>query len=98
MPDQDQWTNDLRAAWQATWMQPHMQIGLAMLREHARLKPAPAILPAGYDLRDYAAASFNHALGQANLLEKIEDMCREKKQRTQLRQEDEFQPPKQDNL
>lgn len=93
MPEQDQWTNDLRAAWLTTWMLPHMQIGRAILAEHARLKPTPAVLPPGYDLRDYAAASFNHALGQADILEKIEDMCREKRVKKQLRPEDEYQPP-----
>lgn len=95
MPEPDLWTNELRAAWREIWATPAMQKGLAVLRDHARLKAAPAVLPPGYDLRDYAAASFNHALGQANLLEKIEEMGREKKPLTELHADEMFRPPKQ---
>lgn len=99
MPSQnaipEEWSNDLRAAWDKTFKEPHMQAGLAILREFSRIKGTSTVLPPGVDARDLAANAFHYATGQASVLEDIERMRKEKpKALVPLRDEEMFTPPK----
>lgn len=91
----DGWSKDLRAAWDNTWKEPHMQAGLAILKEFARIKGTPHALPPGADARDWAVESWHYAAGQAGVFEDIERMRETPtKKIVPLDPNKEFTPPK----
>lgn len=94
-PIPDEWSKDLRAAWDQTWREPHMQSGLAILKEFARIKGTPHALPPGADARDWAVESWHYAAGQAGVFEDIERMRQDPpKKPVPLRDDEMFTPPK----
>lgn len=78
------WTNDLAKQWDATWMLPHMQAGLAELQKQCRASMIP--LASGHDALVMAAAEHHRRVGQQEILDALEDMRKEITQRKPLPQ------------
>lgn len=67
-----EWTADQRLAWEKSWSEPHMQMGLLVIKE--RLWPKAIPLPAGYDALVISAAAHNASVGHGQVFEQIEKL------------------------
>ena len=73
MPDEtEEWTPGLRKLWAETWEQPHMKVGLEVLRKKLRPQSLP-IVP-GYDALVLAAGAFHNSVGKHEVLDLIKSM------------------------
>jgi len=70
-----EWTPDLRTAWDKSWSEPHMQMGLLLIKE--RLWPKTVLIPAGHDAQQVSAASFHSLVGNNQVFEQIEKLKQE---------------------
>lgn len=90
---QEIWTDDLRKQWAETWDLPHMRIGRSLLLEMTRVKGAPIALANGCDAQVLSSQSFHFHQGQSSVLDFVEWLADERKERIALKPEDEFTPP-----
>lgn len=77
MPNEtEDWTPGMRQLWRETWEQPHMKLGLEMLRR--KIKPSPLPIIHGYDALVLAAGAHNASVGKQEVLDLIEEIgCEE---------------------
>jgi hypothetical protein len=79
MPDEnEEWTPGMRQLWRETWQQPHMQIGLRMLKELIRPKVnTDKIIAPGYDALVIAAGAYHNSVGRGETIDLIEGLGKE---------------------
>ncbi len=65
------WTEEDRKAWEKTWKEPHMQLGLLLLKLSVR-PDAVSQLPPGIDVRETASQSYAYLQGMEAMLGEID--------------------------
>jgi hypothetical protein len=77
-----EWTPDLRAAWDKSWSEHHMQIGLMLMRE--KLWPTTVTIPAGHDAQIVSASAHNALVGNNQVFRLIEELRKDHKTAVKL--------------
>lgn len=67
-----EWTDELRAAWDKSWSEHHMQVGLMLIKE--RLWPTTIAIPAGHDPQVIAACAHHALIGNNQVFAEIQKL------------------------